>query len=102
DELIINIIRTLQTVVGEENIVSRMGGDEFLIIAPGSDEEKLSNVMEQVVSKLAEYDETKAKPYKHSFSYGIIEVSTYLKNDINELIKLADQKMYQHKLRKKG
>jgi diguanylate cyclase len=102
DELIINIIRTLQTVVGEENIVSRMGGDEFLIIAPGSDEEKLSNVMEQVVSKLADYDKTKTKPYNHSFSYGIIEVSTYLKNDINELIKLADQKMYQHKLRKKG
>lgn len=41
-----------------------------------------------------------AKPYKHAFSYGIIEIIKNGRHSAKDIIKAADRKMYQNKLLK--
>lgn len=101
DELIIFIISTLKKGVGDNGDISRLGGDEFLVILPNKSEKYVELIVKQVTSKLKEYDKKGIKPYKHEFSYGIVEISTDSKVNINDVIKRADQKMYEHKMRKK-
>lgn len=74
------------------NYVYRAGGDEFVVILPGIDEEKFREEEKALKSKLSDKDET---PYH--FSYG----TNYCPDSalIEEAIRTADQEMYKEKER---
>ncbi|MDR3541943.1 MAG: diguanylate cyclase [Desulfosporosinus sp.] len=101
DCLIIFIASTIKLLVREIDAVSRMGGDEFLIIFPGCNETDAEKVVKRICDKLEEYNKKEVKPFKCSFSYGIIEITSDSELNANEVIKAADKKMYQNKLLKK-
>lgn len=101
DFLINNIISTVKLFVRKIDSISRMGGDEFLIICPDCKEADAEKIMQRGIDKLAECDKKSKKAYKHSFSYGIMEVPVGCNMNINEIIKIVDKKMYQNKLFKK-
>ena len=101
DFLINFIISIIKSSVREIDIVSRMGGDEFLIIFPCYHEYNAKEVIESICNKLEVCNKKGEKPFKYSFSYGIIEITRDSKVSANEVIKAADQKMYYNKLSKK-
>jgi len=78
-----------------------MGGDEFLMIFPSCNESDAFDVIDRVCDKLEEYNKRGEKPFKYSFSYGIIEITKNSKLSANDVIKAADEKMYENKLSKK-
>lgn len=101
DALINYIISSIKASVRENDIVSRMGGDEFLIIFPGWLESEAQKVISEIGDKLDEYDKKSLKPFNHSFSYGIIEIKGDSTLDANSIIRAADKKMYEDKDRKR-
>ena len=100
DILINLIIENLKESVREIDTISRIGGDEFLIIFPGCFESDAEKVIQRINYKLEDYDKKNEKPYQHGFSYGILELCVDNKLSINAVINAADKKMYQNKMQK--
>jgi len=90
--LINRIIENLKSSVRKIDTISRMGGDEFLIIFPGCFEAEAEKVIQRINCKLENYDKKNKKPYQHAFSYGILELSVDNKLSINAVINAADKK----------
>jgi len=101
DCLINFIAASIKSSISQIDAVSRMGGDEFLIIFPDCNETEAEKVIKRICYKLEEYDMKITKPIKCSFSYGILEITKDSKLSVNDIIKVADEKMYRNKLLKK-
>lgn len=101
DSLINFIVSCIKSSVREIDTVSRMGGDEFFIIFPGCNESNALDVVDRICDKLKEHNKRGEKPFKYSFSYGIIEITNSSNLSANDVIKAADKKMYDNKLLKK-
>ncbi|MDR3593199.1 sensor domain-containing diguanylate cyclase [Clostridium sp.] len=101
DLLIKTIASTIKASIREIDTVSRIGGDEFLIIFPKFHESDANKVIKQIYNKLEGYNGIGEQPFKYSFSYGIVEITADCRLNANDIIKAADEKMYQNKLSKK-
>jgi len=97
DELILTICGSLKDVLRDGDIICRLGGDEFLLVFPESDTEGVKKILQRVLDTPRFRNMQNQKPYEISFSYGIVEVTEENKYSLDELIELADRKMYQHK-----
>ena len=75
-----------------------MGGDEFLIIFPDARQKKIETLISRIHKGLRE---EKIQDIPIDFSYGFMEFEPDTETDIQELIRKADTKMYQSKLKKK-
>ena len=78
-------------------IVSRLGGDEFMLLATGWNEEMASKRMEKLRDALSARDLKSEREYNHSISYGLVEVCTDNQLTASELLSRADEKMYAYK-----
>jgi diguanylate cyclase (GGDEF)-like protein len=78
-----------------------MGGDEFLLIFPDSSLNDVPLIKERITNKLKELNENLNKPYKISFSIGLSYYNPSNPLSIEELIRIADEKMYEEKKKKK-
>jgi len=94
------ITASIKSFIRENDTVSSMGEDEFLIIFPSFYESDAQKVIFQIINNLENYNTSGLKPYKHSFSYGILEIDGENELSENDIIKAADKKMYQNKLLK--
>ena len=101
DHLIECVASCIKTSVRETDVISRMGGDEFLIIFPGFREPDAEIIVQKICKSLDEKNIEEKKQYRYSFSYGIMEMTRNSKNSVNDAIKDADEKMYKNKLSKK-
>lgn len=97
DQLLQNIAATIRETIRQTDIVGRMGGDEFCILLPETDQNKARDVLQRLGEKLNELFLT--EPYKITFSMGCM---TYQKipDSSDEIIQKADNLMYQ--VKKKG
>lgn len=101
DYLIKDIVEIIRTCVREVDIVSRMGGDEFIIIFPKCRYHEAQEIINGISKKLEEFNELKLRPYKISFSYGLREINENTEiTNIDEIIKSADKLMYENKTNK--
>lgn len=91
----------LKKTFRESDIIARVGGDEFAIIAmeeSGIDAEVVINrLLENIDSHNAEAD----RLYKLSLSFGIVRNDPEKLLSIDELMAQADKLMYEHKRSKK-
>ncbi len=101
DRLINDIVSVFKSSVREMDTISRMGGDEFLIIFPDCKEACVEGIIGQINKELESYDNQGGQMYRHSFSYGILEVTSQGKQSVNDLLKEVDAKMYENKFLKK-
>ena len=77
----------IQKNSGRQSICYRIGGDEFIIIYYGAKENEVLINIDAIKNKLQE------TPYSCAFGYSMVEN----KQDVEEAIKQADEKMYQNK-----
>ncbi len=100
DLLLKAITKIVSSTIRESDTLSRMGGDEFLIILPDSDTKTAETVLERIYKRTIQENEKSKKPYELSFSYGIQETAGNDIVDIDEFIYEADKKMYLNKVKK--
>lgn len=96
DILLQFISRSLRKVKGIENTCYRMGGDEFVIIVPHGQYERLANILESIRSIFAKPWYLKGGSYYCTMSMGIVSFPMN-GNVVEELIRKADVAMYQAK-----
>lgn len=77
--------------------VSRIGGDEFMILAEGFDYDSAKKRMEELRDKLSEYNDKDDVSIYHSMSYGIVEVEKGSELLPRDILSLADERMYEYK-----
>ncbi len=102
DEYIVNISNMLKTSIRENDLIARIGGDEFLIILNDLQESDVKEVLSRINKKIDYLDKT-INNYKVSASIGYIFVDeSLLKTGIENIIKIADDKMRTEKNNLKG
>jgi diguanylate cyclase (GGDEF)-like protein/PAS domain S-box-containing protein len=101
DKALKEAAKFFKSTLREVDIICRMGGDEFLLIFPDSSLNDVPLIKERITNKLKELNENLNKPYKISFSIGLSCYNPSNPLFIEELIKIADEKMYEEKKKKK-
>lgn len=94
DEILKKAADTLRLSCRRDDIVARIGGDEFVILLPKTSEKDVKQVVDRIVIAAAN---TKVGSINLSISCGW-EVKKSAEEDINEIIKRAENLMYKNKL----
>jgi diguanylate cyclase (GGDEF)-like protein len=99
DALIKNVSRVLKEAVRGDDLLARIGGDEFSILLPETDEHGAHAVVEHIRKCQHRFNDAQPE-YAVNFSIG---VATAVKvSDITPAFKRADERMYADKLLRKG
>ena len=94
DELIKLAANSLKSVCREDDIIVRLGGDEFIVVLPQTS----IYDCEQIVSRIHEHIKSiKDSKYSLSLSIGYSSKET-MDQEVNDVVNQADRIMYQHKL----
>lgn len=94
DKLITTVSSILKSTIRGSDILTRLGGDEFLIIYRDMSREASEKVWERIQEKFAQKS-TPEVPI--SVSYGSVEYDRARHDYLDDLIKEADEKMYANK-----
>ncbi len=94
DELLISAASLLKQACREEDIIARWGGDEFAILLPQTSEEDAHQIYKRIKNSCRE---TGSYPLQLSISLGMA-TKIYNWQDIREILKEAEGRMYRNKL----
>lgn len=96
DKAIQAAAEVLRTTFRKMDVIGRLSGDEFGIIASGMDFVFLDKLREKIDIACAEATEVKKFPFRLSMSIGAAIFTPQYK-DLNELLTIADQDLYEQK-----
>lgn len=93
DQYILSVVKKLSLAFRKSDFLSRMGGDEFMVLMPETSYRQALSMAETA------YREVRRLPfiYHPSISYGIYEAGGSEEISIPEILKEADRSMYQFK-----
>lgn len=95
DRLLIEIGRLLRMSLRKNDVIARIGGDEFAVLLPGSDLEAVECTCERIRSEVTRHNSTSPiLPLSVSMGYSIRN-SEHIRMD--EIFKEADDNMYKEK-----
>ena len=100
DEYIVRVARHL-LAYSEDAIVCRIGGDEYMVLAPHSNSTDANSRMKAIQSVIQNDGQTQGKDYYYSISVGIVAVDSESSMSSREILSIADDRMYKQKRAKK-
>jgi len=89
-----------KSTLREVDIICRTGGDEFLLIFPDSSLKEVSLIRNRLQKNLSQLNKTIKKNYSIKLSMGFSEYLSDKPETVDELIRIADQRMYEEKKEK--
>ena len=101
DIVLKEVVKLFKSTLREVDIICRMGGDEFLLIFPDNSLKDASLIRERLNKNLTKLNQTLKKSYKIELSIGLSEYNPDNPLTMDELIRIADEKMYEEKKNKK-
>jgi len=96
DAYLIDAVMVLRKGFREADHLIRLGGDEFVIGIQG-DVKVVEKNWGRVLDAVEAFNKEAAKPYKISLSHGVASAHELTDVDIDNLIAMADERMYQEK-----
>lgn len=97
DNALIAAAGIFKKVFRTSDILSRWGGDEFLVLMINAESGNLEAIEERIMSSINSYNEYADHPYIISMSWGLVKWDPAIHQDIDEMIARADELMYQNK-----
>ncbi len=99
DALIITVASEIKSAIRRDDVVVRLGGDEFLLMLNKVPVTQAEAVWKRIVTRFDYINKTENRAYVVSVSHGIVEVTDTKKYTLDELLHIADEKMYEEKKR---
>lgn len=97
DNAIKTVAESIKSVLKDDWIAVRFGGDEFLLIATDCDEEAAIQVRHNILSYLAVKNHDGSQPYEISASCGYVITDPEKPGSLQDYVKEADNLMYKIK-----
>jgi two-component system, cell cycle response regulator len=97
DRALIDTAKILHSSFRRHDIVGRIGGDEFAIVAINASQESGDYLKQHMFEKLQDYNAQIKEPYRLSFSIGKAYFDGVRNVSLDELIQLADKELYLEK-----
>lgn len=85
----------------KSDLLARIGGDEFVVLAMESQDFRVDSVVERIKSGLSDINKTSGKPVQLALSVGWKKYDPANPAMIDDLLESADRAMYDEKKRKK-
>lgn len=101
DEVLKEVVKLFKSTLREIDIICRMGGDEFLLAFPDNSLKDASLIKERINKNLTKLNHSLKKPYKIELSVGFSCYDPVNPQPMDELIRIADEKMYEDKKNRK-
>ena len=100
DMYIINAAKHLRAVKTDA-VVCRIGGDEFMVLVPYVNYDEALHRMDAIYKNFSTDAYLQGKKYKYSISFGLIEVTEENTLSVKDILKIADERMYENKRMRK-
>jgi len=101
DAALVEGVDLLRDVFRDSDIIARLGGDEFVVLALDVAEGRVAALARRLRERLQARNARAGTSYPLSFSLGIVRYDPDKPCSLQELLTLADKKMYQDKTSKK-
>jgi diguanylate cyclase (GGDEF)-like protein len=102
DRVLRNVAHILRETFREPDLVARIGGDEFVVLAMEGDAEASGGIlMDRLQKNLDKENQAVDCPHKLSLSLGVVRHDPRNPSSIEDLLAQADQRMYEEKQKKK-
>lgn len=95
---ILRICRSLSETMEHDELLFRIGGDEFVLVSANASETELEQRLERVRADLIEATSDGKAPMIASFSFGCSSVDPLAGDTRRQMTMDADRKMYRYKL----
>lgn len=95
---ILGICRALTETMEHDDLLFRIGGDEFVLVSPTTGEAELEQRLERTRTDLVEATSDGKAPMIASFSFGCSHVDPLAGDTRRQMTMDADRKMYRYKL----
>ena len=102
DEALVRASSIFRETFRDSDIIARMGGDEFAVLLIDAQEKSFLAASERLQKCIGRYNARRDGSFRLSVSVGMAVFDPERPQTIDELLKLADDQMYEEKLRKKG
>lgn len=88
--------QVLKAAFRDNDLIGRLSGDEFGVVAPGFPSRKIEDLRSKLIKLNQEYSKANDLPFILSISVGCIDFNNE-KNDLQALLTCADEKLYEEK-----
>ena len=95
---ILGVCRALTKTMDHDDLLFRIGGDEFVLVSPTADEIELEQRLERTRADLIEATSDGKAAMIASFSFGCSRVDPLAGDTRHQMTRDADRKMYRYKL----
>ncbi len=102
DKALINSAKILKKAFRETDIIARIGGDEFMVLAIDASEDNVQVIEQRLAEGLKIFNGQEGLLYKLSLSTGIVFFDPKHPLRLEELMDNADKELYNHKRGKRG
>ncbi len=97
DELIAKTASILENCCREDDVIARVGGDEFNILLPNTTGDESYVIMKRMQAAISDFSKTNDKAFSFTVSLGY-STKESSDDEFNDIIKAADDYMYKRKL----
>ena len=101
DEALKDTAALLRASFRDSDVLARIGGDEFVVLAVGADDKTMERVQERLFAAVAKINLETQRPYALSLSLGVVACDVESGATLDQMIEEADRRMYQAKGKKR-
>ncbi|MFO7957119.1 MAG: sensor domain-containing diguanylate cyclase [Candidatus Brocadiia bacterium] len=95
DELLKQTAELLKDTFDPADLVARIGGDEFVVLAAETSAEEAGTLLARLESAVAELNRTNRRPYRLSLTVGTARFDPDAPVELDELLGVADQAVHE-------
>ena len=97
DRALLKVADILKATFRRSDIIARMGGDEFAVLAPDSSGDNADMLLGRLRERVAEFNRSNREPYQLAISLGMARVEDDSRVRLEDLLARADEAMYGEK-----